>query len=134
MKSTKRIDVYEAIKTFQEKTLANKPPVSQMIHEVGSMNFKIRPVTGNIAALDLQNEELINALWSLGKLDEFYRKESKNIAAKDKHTFSRMVNELRWNFQNQLSSVRLGSAEQRFSEEHPSFEAEIFKDNRSVIN
>ncbi|MBP7967819.1 hypothetical protein KAZ66_06145, partial [Candidatus Woesebacteria bacterium] len=107
MKTTKKTDVYEAIKQFQQDTLGNKPPVEQMVYEVRLMNFKIRPVTGNISIVNFRNTDLIDALWSLGKLDEFYRQEVKNIAVKDQEAFMRLVNEMRWNYQDQLNRVRM---------------------------
>lgn len=133
MKTTKKTDVYEAIKQFQQDTLGNKPPVEQMVYEVRLMNFKIRPVTGNISIVNFRNTDLIDALWSLGKLDEFYRQEVKNIAVKDQEAFMRLVNEMRWNYQDQLNRVRLIHSDPAH-EEIPAFEAEIFKETSLIEN
>ena len=133
MKTSKKTDVYEAIKQFQQNTLGNKPPVEQMVYEVRLMNFKIRPVTGNISIVNFRNTDLIDALWSLGKLDEFYRQEVKNIAVKDQEEFMRLVNEMRWNYQDQLNRVRLIHSDPAH-DEIPAFEAEIFKETSLIEN
>ena len=133
MKISKKTDVYEAIKQFQQNTLGNKPSLDQMVYEVRLMNFKIRPVTGNISIVNFRNSDLIDALWSLGKLDEFYRNEIKNIAMKDQEAFMRLVNEIRWNYQDQLNRVRLIHSDPS-QEEFPAFEAEIFKETSLIEN
>lgn len=133
MKATKKIDVYEAIKSFQQNTLGNKPSVEQMVYEVRLMNFKIRPVTGNISTINFRNSDLIDALWSLGKLDEFYRQQVNKISNKEQEAFMRLVNEIRWNYQEQLNKVRLIHADPA-QDEIPSFEAEIFKETSLIEN
>ena len=133
MRATKKTDVYEAIRSFQQNTLGNKPAIEQMIYEVRLMNFKIRPVTGNISTVNFHNSDLIDALWSLGKLDEFYRQEIKNISSKDQEAFLRLVNEIRWNNQDKLNRVRLIHTDPT-QEEFPAFEAEIFKETSLLEN
>ncbi|CAN5160426.1 hypothetical protein BH09PAT2_BH09PAT2_01820 [soil metagenome] len=133
MGATKKTDVYDAIKRFQQTTLSNKPSVEQMVYEVRLMNFKIRPVTGNISTINFHNSDLIDALWSLGKLDEFFRQEIKNISMKDQDAFMRMVNEIRWNYQEQLNRVRLIHTDPSL-EDMPAFEAEIFKETSLIVN
>ncbi len=133
MRATKKIDAYDAIQQFQRETLGNKPTVDQMVYEVRLMNFKIRPVAGNISIVNFRNADLIDALWSLGKLDEFFRQKIKNISAKDQAAFMRLVNEIRWNYQEKLNSVRLIHSDPSF-DEIPAFEAEIFKETSLVEN
>ena len=133
MKKQKNKDLYEVIKHFQEHTLSNKPAYEQLVNEVRLMNFKIRPLSGNVASLDFKNEELIEALWCLGKLDEFSKGAILTIGSKDQEAFFRLVNELRWSFQEKLNKVRL-AREKPVTEDVPTFEAEIFKENGHIIN
>lgn len=133
MKPPAKADVYEKIKKFQDMALTNKPAHEEMVNEVRFMNFKIRPVNGNIAALDFHNADLIDALWSLGKLDEFARTELSSIPKSQKDVFFRIVNDMRLIFQQRINKVRLaqgGTADA----EPPFFEAEIFKDSLKHIH
>jgi len=90
-----------------QKILNDKPPAAQMLKDVEMMKFKIRPVVGDISILNFKNTQLIEALWGLGKLDEFFRSHFKDISAKEKETFFQMVNQLRGKLENQLSKISI---------------------------
>jgi hypothetical protein len=132
MKTGNKTDLYETIRSFQQTTLAKKPTLDEMISEVRLMNFKIRPVSGNISTLDFKNMEFIDALWSLGKLDEFFRIEFQNIEDNDKDIFFRLVEEMRTNLQQRLNKSQLIKTVTR--EEQLFFEIEIFKENTPSVN
>lgn len=132
MKTGNKTDLYERIRTFQQTTLAKKPTLDEMISEVRLMNFKIRPVSGNISTLDFKNLEFIDALWSLGKLDEFFRIEFPDIEEVEKDIFFRLVEEMRTNLQQRLNKSQLIKTVSR--EEQLFFEIEIFKENTPSVN
>src|SRR3989344_81911 len=132
MKTRNKTDLYERIRSFQQATLSKKPALDEMISEVRLMNFKIRPVSGNISILNFKNMEFIDALWSLGKLDEFFRVEFPKIEDSDKDIFFRLVEEMRTNLQQRLNKSQLIKAVSR--EEQMFFEIEIFKENTPSVN
>jgi hypothetical protein len=132
MKTGNKTDLYDRIKLFQQRTLSNKPSVDEMINEVRMMNFKVRPVYGNISKLDFNNNAFIDALWSLGKLDEFFKDEVINIDDQDREVFFKLVDDMRVSLQQQLNRAHL--VEKTPKEEAVFFEIEIFKDNISQIN
>ncbi len=132
MKTRNKTDLYERIRSFQQATLSKKPALDEMISEVRLMNFKIRPVSGNISTLNFKNMEFIDALWSLGKLDEFFRVEFPKIEDADKDIFFRLVEEMRTNLQQRLNKSQLIKAVSR--EEQMFFEIEIFKENTPRVN
>jgi len=134
MDSSKKIDAVDKIKHFQERILANKPEMGEMVYDVRMMNFKIRPISGDITELDYGNNDFIEALWSLGKLDEFFRLEFDSIDLDEKDAFFRMINDLRVNFQNQLKQANIQAVDFQDKSMMQLFEIEIIKDNNLRVN
>ncbi len=125
-------DAYETIMVFQNSILSSKPTLPQMISEIYLMQFKVRPVTGNITAIDFKNEKLIDTLWTLGKLDQFAKDAVKKIPQSEQDIFLHLVNELKGTYQQELSKIQL--AGDASGSEAPVFEAEIYKDTPSKVN
>jgi len=106
----------------------NKPAQDKMLREVEMMRFKIRPVIGDISILNFKNKQLIETLWGLGKLDEFFKRNFKNISKKDKRVFSQMVGQLRGRLEEQLSRINFRRpvkipqiVEMEIFKEHPKY-------------
>ena len=97
------------------------------------MNFKLRPLSGNVSDLDFSNLDFIDALWSLGKLDEFFRDEYNNVEEDEKDAFYRLIDDIRLNFQQQLNKANIAAID---FEESPKqmFEVEIIKDSNLKVN
>jgi len=126
-------DLYERIHLFQQEILTKKPPHQEMYHQVQMMNFKVRPVVGDMSQLDFSNSEFIDALWSIGKLDEFFRTEFKHTSREEKKVLFNLVSAMRSNFQMQLNRANIVSS--RVSNEKRSiFEVEIIKESNSHVN
>lgn len=132
MKTGNKTDLYERIKLFQQRTFSNKPSRDEMISEVRMMNFKVRPVYGNITKLDFNNNDFLNALWSLGKLDEFFKEEFPNVEDEDREIFFQLVDDMRVSLQKKLNTAY--SLKESPKQEKTVFEVEIYKDNLSQIN
>ncbi|OGK46779.1 hypothetical protein A3A93_03990 [Candidatus Roizmanbacteria bacterium RIFCSPLOWO2_01_FULL_38_12] len=133
MKDESKNDLYDRIQRFQHNVLARRPSVSQMVSEVHMMNFKIRPVYGNITTMDFANKRFIEALWSLGKLDEFFRDEFTQVTENERETFFRLVDEMRVNLQQQLNTA-YSTSQSVSSEEKLLYEIEIYKEIDSQVN
>lgn len=133
MSTTKKTDLFDKIRDFQLTILSKKPGSQEMIHDVRMMNFKLRPLSGNVSDLDFSNFDFIDALWSLGKLDEFFREEYDSVSDDEKDAFYRLVDDIRVNFQQQLNKANIASID---FEETPKqmFEVEIIKDNNLKVN
>jgi len=133
MRTKKHIDPVDKIQDFQRSVLSQKPESQDMIHEVRMMNFKVRPISGDISDLDFSNTEFIDALWSLGKLDEFFQKEYRSIKSRQKGVFYRLIDDMRACFQLQLNKARIETVES--SEKHKRrFEVEIIKNISLTIH
>lgn len=133
MKSQKKTDVFEIITEFQKNLLHKKPSIDEMSKEVSMMKYKVRPVIGDISVLDFKNPEFIEALWSLGKLDEFFHKQATNISEEELDLFQRLVDEMRFNFQDELNHANLKSGIQ-LKQTQTNFEIEIFKERAKKYN
>ncbi|MFA9289257.1 MAG: hypothetical protein ACEQSA_05260 [Weeksellaceae bacterium] len=134
MRKTKNNDLYEKINVFQQNLTSNKPSLSEMTNEVRMMHFKIRPLGGNITMLDFHNPQFIEALWSLGKLDEFFRDEYSMVKKTDQEVFFRLIDEMRNTFQQKLNKVNISVKDKFKDPGKPVFELEIVKDYKSEIN
>ncbi len=100
------IDVINLLRNFQ-KNLDNHPPTAEMYDEVRMMKFKIKPVQGDISLLNLNDQRLIEVLWRLGKLDDFFQSEFGHLNKKNKEVFYSFFESLHNNLQNQLNHLNL---------------------------
>ncbi|MFA6017068.1 MAG: hypothetical protein WC744_03205 [Patescibacteria group bacterium] len=90
-----------------QKIISSKPNISQMYQEVRMMKFKIKPIQGDLMSFNLKNEQFIESLWSLGKLDEFFFKEVPTLSKKEKEVFMRIFESLYYKYQQQLNQTNL---------------------------
>ncbi len=132
MNTSNKTDLYEKIKLIQQRTTTNRPTVEEMMSEVRMMNFKVRPVYGNISKINLSNSDFINALWSLGKLDEFFKDEFPNVEDDDREVFFKLVDDMRVSLQQKLN--RAYNTEQSPKDDKLFFEIEIYKESVSQVN
>lgn len=125
-------DVIDIVKGFQKRVLDKKPPLGQMFEEVQMMNFKIRPLQGDISILNLKNNHFIEILWSLGKLDEFFQDHYRKIYGRKRELFLRLFDEIHEKFQKELNALNLKP--EKVIESSQMFEMEIFKERASKRN
>ena len=90
-----------------QKEISSKPDVNQMYKDVQMMKFKIKPIQGDLMAFNLKNENFIESLWSLGKLDEFFFKEVPFLSKKEKEIFVKIFDSLYFKYQQQLNQSNL---------------------------
>ena len=90
-----------------QKIISAKPTINQMFEEVQMMKFKIRPIRGDLTSFNLKNEQFIEILWSLGKLDEFFHKEFPVLSKKEKEVFIKIFDSLYFKYQQQLNQANL---------------------------
>lgn len=116
------VDIFSKLK----KTLDVKPTMEKMYKEVRMMRFKIKPISGDIFLLKLKNRHLIETLWGLGKLDEVFQQEYKNVSSDQQEAFFRYFDNLYQHFQERLNKI---SVSPEFKTTLPQvLEMEIFKD------
>lgn len=127
MKIRNETDVLQIFDTFQ-KTIQNKPSHKQMMNEVRMMKFKVRPMQGDILLFNLQDERLIELLWSLGKLDELFHDKYQKLSSKDRGVFFRIFDSMYQKLQSDLGRINL--RRDKASNISPTVEIEIFKEKK----
>lgn len=132
--SKKNHDIVDVIALLQDKILNHKPSMETMWAEVCMMKFKIRPVMGDISSLNFHNNNLIELMWSLGKLDDFFHQEYKKLSNSQKDIFFKIFEDLHEQFQSELNALNLNR--NVADSVNPSLEMEIFKEHtpKSKIN
>lgn len=133
MKTQKKTDVFEIVSHFQKKIFEERPSIAEMEQEVRMMKFKIRPLLGDMSGLDFKNPEFIEALWNIGKLDEFFQHNVEKIHKNEIHLFERLVSEMRYEFQDDLSKASLHPSIALRSASSP-FEIEIYRERAKKLN
>lgn len=128
----KNSDILHVLLHFQNKIIKNKPSFAMMMEEIRMMKFKIRPLEGDVSRINFNDIQLIEALWNLGKIEDFFQNEYDTLSAKQKRVFFRFMNDIYERFQNQLNKVKLKN--DRSQETSPMVEMEIFKDKPLRIN
>ncbi|KKQ24470.1 MAG: hypothetical protein US40_C0003G0008 [Candidatus Roizmanbacteria bacterium GW2011_GWC2_37_13] len=106
MKKRTDKDILDLISDFK-KSLDKKPPFTEMYEEVQMMKFKVRPIQGDLSAVNLNNEQFVKTLWSLGKLDEFFQKEFYRLTAKNKDLFMKVFDDIYAKYQQDLNRINL---------------------------
>jgi hypothetical protein len=127
MKKKPQTDIVDLFQRFQKEVLDRKPSFTQMFDEVRMMKFKVRPVTGDIGALDFQNNTFVETLWSLGKLDEFFHNSIKDLSKDEKQVFFRLFDDIYQDYQSQLNDINIRA--DKFNQDNDfTFEVEIFRE------
>lgn len=125
MKKKEKTSVVTILNQFRT-LMENKPATAKMFEELQMMKFRVHPLTGDISAINLHNEELIQTLWSLGKLDEVFQRDYQNLSPKEKKVLLRFFDNLHQRLQEDLNHINL-----KLEKNTPMssvLEFEIFKD------
>lgn len=133
MRRQKKTDVFDMIHQFQKNIQEQKPSFNEMSREVSMMKYKIRPVEGDISILNFKSPEFIEALWSLGKLDEFSRQYAEKINPEDENTFIRLIEEIRYRLQQDLNKANINPT-LHLQPAQFVFEMEIYKERTKQMN
>ena len=131
MKIKEKNDIFKLLKLF-ELTYRNRPSSAKMYTEIQMMKFKIKPIQGQISDLDMKNDKFIEALWSIGKMEEIFEKNYLKISIKNREAALRAFTHLYKQFQEKMNRVDLKSENPGKNELN--FEIEIFKEINSKAN
>lgn len=129
IKQEKMLDLVDIFNTFQRTVLEKKPPLLQMYNDVRMMNFKIRPLYGDLSILNFKNSGFVETLWSLGKLDEFFNKQIKNVSEDQRTVFHRLFDDMYHNYHERLNTLHMKSEEIN-NIPGVGFELEIFREHK----
>ncbi len=133
MNTQNETDVFEMLTKFQKTILQKKPSTREMVQEVQMMKYKIKPLYGDISLLDFKNTQFVEALWSLGKLDEFFQNNVDQLETIEQDVFFRLIHEMRTDLQNDLNKANLKPLKVK-SNQQSVFEIEIYKERAQKLN
>ena len=125
MKKKQQINLSTIISALQKQLVGNRPTIAKMYEEIRMMKFVIRPLQGDITTLNFNDTKLIETLWSLGKLDEFFQKKFKEVPKNQRGSFMQVFDQIHKNFQDQLNTINLKPEK---TTTFPVLEMEIFKE------
>ena len=125
MKKKQQINLSTIISALQKQLVGNRPTIAKMYEEIRMMKFVIRPLQGDITTLNFNDTKLIETLWSLGKLDEFFQKKFKEVPKNQRVSFMQVFDQIHKNFQDQLNTINLKPEK---TTTFPVLEMEIFKE------
>ena len=76
-----------------------------MHEDIRLMQFRIRPIEGDITKIDVGNETFVEMLWSLGKLDEIFQERFYEITDKNRETIFHIFEKLYDEYQSRLNKA-----------------------------
>lgn len=109
-----------------KKIITDKPSLDQMFEEVRMMKFKIHPVDGDISAFNLKKPQIIEVLWSMGKLDELFQNKYKKLSPQNRHLLTQVLKSVFIQLQKQLMSLNL--TKETFAPHTSLLEMEVYKE------
>ncbi|PIV62792.1 hypothetical protein COS12_01035 [Candidatus Roizmanbacteria bacterium CG01_land_8_20_14_3_00_33_9] len=121
-------DILERLADIQKTLLSQRPSIGQMWEELRMMRFKVRPTSGDIYQVNLNDTRFVEILWNLGKLDELFQREVKLIDKSEREIFYRFFDDTYRRFQDMLNQLNLRKP---FQIRTPSFlKMEIFRESK----
>lgn len=128
MKKKIQRDALVLLGMFQKDVLLKKPDIKEMIAEIHMMKFRVKPLQGDLSGINFHNSLFIETLWSLGKLDEFFQAQYRQLSEKERASFYSYFDSLHKKFQEDLN--RLNLKQERREGKAPVLEMEIYKDRQ----
>jgi hypothetical protein len=130
MRKKRRYEIAQLLTQFQKDIVDRKPTFAQMCDEVRMMQFKIRPLQGDVSNLYIQSHKVVEAIWNLGKFDEFFRKERSNFSQGEQDIMLNYFEKLYARFQKELTGIAGVAVEHQHSDFGSTnvIEMEIFRE------
>ncbi len=107
-----KIEIAQLLNQFQKTILEKRPSFNEMFEEVRMMHFKIRPLQGDISRLQTLDARLVEALWNIGKFDEFFKSQRSKLTKGEQDMFLRYFETLHSRLQKEVSSVTQSTSQQ----------------------
>jgi len=126
----KKFDAFDAVAQLNLSILKQKPSVSQMKRDIQMNRLRIKPHMGDVFSLNMGNDQFIEALWSIIKIDEYIENTVDKLPRKEIDMFYQMSSYFRQQFQDTLNRIdmRLPHMKSRPTEQPVAIE--IFRDMR----
>lgn len=103
----------QLINEVLSKVRNKKPSIEEMMREVKMMNFKIRPLHGDIFALASGSSSFLESLWRIGKIEEVVTRAMAELDGRERRLFFDYLEEL----ENQIHDRFIPGGEHLTAEE-----------------
>ncbi len=107
VKKTGSKDIMRLFKYFQTNILEKQPLFGTMLKDVRMMQYKIRPLRGDISIINFSNKTLVETLWQLGKMEDFITTNRKVVKKSQERIFFRYFDGLYEQLQEKLNNLQL---------------------------
>lgn len=124
-KRVEKKDIVSFLSDVQKNIILSKPSFQKMREEVCMMKFQIRPLQGDISTIPMNNPQLIEFLWNLGKLDEVFQKEMPRLSVREEEMVFRFFDSLYNQFHKKIHQHIPGGA----NKNNAILEMEIFREH-----
>lgn len=126
----KKFDAFDAVAQLNLSILKQKPTIQQMKRDIQMNRLRIKPHMGDVFSLNMGNDQFIEALWSIIKIDEYIENTVDKLPRKEVDMFYQMSSYFRQQFQDTLNRIdmRLPHMKSRPTEQPVAIE--IFRDMR----
>lgn len=126
----RKFDAFDAVAQLNLSILKQKPTISQMKRDIQMNRLRIKPHMGDVFSLNMSNDQFIEALWSIIKIDEYIENTVDKLPRKEVDMFYQMSSYFRQQFQDTLNRIdmRLPHMKSRPTEQPVAIE--IFRDMR----
>ncbi|HLC94677.1 MAG TPA: hypothetical protein VJH96_03870 [Patescibacteria group bacterium] len=88
-------NVLQLIQKVKKVMQRQAPPQEQMMQEVKMMNFKVRPLFGDISLLMRRKSGFLEAVWRVGSIEETVAKNICKLDRQEQELFFRYLEKLR---------------------------------------
>ncbi len=120
----KEIDLIRKVTSEVEQSL---PAKDIMLQDIKMMNFKVKPVSGDIFSLAKKEIVFLQSLWKLGKIDEIVTDKIDLLDQDEQDVFFNYMEDLQQRTQNDIASS-IQQLPKRDQKKMKVLEFEIFKD------
>jgi len=90
------------IQQVMDNVEANALSPQEMLTDIKMMNFKIRPLSGDIFSMSKKHSELLESLWRIAKIEEVVVEVLQTLEEDEKETFFTYLHMLETKFQKQV--------------------------------
>ncbi len=102
---TSKYTAFRLLKEVLSDVNDKKPSPDEMMKEIKMMNFKIRPIDGDIFSLTTKNVRFIESLWRIGRIEKIVIKAQDRLSTDEKELFFDYLDELELQMQDKYGKL-----------------------------
>jgi hypothetical protein len=123
----KKINALDLIARITRDIERDKPTKEVMMEDIKMMNFKVKPVSGDIFSLTKKDIGFVESLWKLGKVEEMVADKLDNLEENEKDIFFNYLDDLQVRTQQEIA-VAISQLSKKEQKKMEFLELEIFKE------